>query len=135
MAMWKDIVALVATMLVCNLYGAGLRRPFGSLPRIPDVPRRLWDADRLVLRADVVFGAFIITMLIYLFTQMNIFVFLAVWSCSNFLAELLTYKIRLLPSFYVSILLALLAISLVAPPKWMTPVTEISAVVAEPVAR
>lgn len=113
----KPIVALLATMLVCGLYGAGLRRQFGSLPKIPDVPRQLWHLKRWVLITDWIFTSFILTMMICLFMQMNFWTFLIFGYLFYLLGE--SYKIKLLPSFYISVALALLAIALVLPLDWI----------------
>ena len=116
---FERAVALVATMLVCGLYGAGVRRPFGSLPRIPDVPIWLWHSKWRVRIADLTFAAFIIAMLIILFVQMDAVTFLVLGYFSFVTAELLSYKIRLAPSFYISVALALLAIALITPLDWI----------------
>jgi hypothetical protein len=127
----KPIVALLATALVWGLYGAGVRRPFGSLPRIPDVPRWLWHYKRRIQIADWIFAAFITTMLIVLFFHMN---FVALMLCGVLFfgaADLLSYKIRLIPSFYIAVVLALLAIALVMPLDWIISVATISAAATE----
>ena len=127
----KPIVALLATALVWGLYGAGVRRPFGSLPRIPDVPIWLWHSKRRVQIADWIFAAFITTMLVVLFFHMN-FVLLTLCGVVFFAAaELLSYKIRLVPSFYISVVLALLAIALVLPLDWIVSVGTLSAAATE----
>ena len=54
------IVMLFATQLVFALYGAGVRRPFGSLVTIADLPRRLRRATALTVAADLVFVAFLV---------------------------------------------------------------------------
>ncbi len=131
MLLLKQIVALFATMLVCGLYGAGLRRQFGSLPKIPDVPRQLWHLKRWVLITDWIFIAFILTMMTYLFMQMGLWTFLAFGLLFYIMAEALSHKIKLLPSFYISIALALLAIALVLPLDWIIAPT-VSATMTEP---
>jgi len=131
MSTLKPIVALLATMLVCGLYGAGVRRPFGSLPRIPDVPRQLWYLRHSVLITDWIFTAFVLTMMICLFMQMSVWVFLIFGFLFYCLAELLSYKIKLMPSFYISVALALLAIALVLPLDQMT-TTAVSATTTQP---
>jgi hypothetical protein len=123
----KPIVALLATALVWGLYGAGVRRPFGSLPKIPDVPRWLWHSRLRVLIADCIFAAFITTMLVVLFFNMNFVVLMLCGVVFFSAAELLSYKIRLVPSFYISLVLALLAIALVMPLDWIVSVGTLSA--------
>jgi hypothetical protein len=131
MLILKPIVALFETMLVCGLYGAGLRRQFGSLPKIPDVPRQLWHLKRWVLITDWIFTSFILTMMTCLFMQMGWRTFLIFSFLFYIMAEALSYKIRLLPSFYISVALALLAIALVLPLDWIIAPT-VSATMTEP---
>jgi hypothetical protein len=115
MDMIKPIAALLATCLACTLYGAGLRRPFGSVPRIPDVPVWLWSARRRVQVADCLFLLFTLAMLFSLWRQMNFIAFLVLGSIFYFAGELLTYKVRLMPAFFISVALAIFAITLTIP--------------------
>ena len=115
-SLWSDaglIAALLATQLVVTLYGAGVRRPFGSLPRIPDVPYSLWYAQRLVTLADVIFATFVLVMVVTLFLRMNAFVFIVLSLLFFAFGERLSYRIRLVPSFFVSLGLAALAVTLI----------------------
>ncbi len=109
------VVALLSTQLVFTLYGAGVRRPFGHLPKIPDVPRYLWRADKAVMAVDYAFSLFVFIMMLSLFSRMNVFAFIFFSSAFYVLGELLTYKIRLVPSFFASLALAVLAAALVFP--------------------
>ena len=70
------VVALLSTQLVFTLYGAGVRRPFGYLPKIPDVPRYLWRASKAVRVADYFFAIFVLVMMLSLFSRMNVFAFI-----------------------------------------------------------
>ena len=107
------ILALLGTQLVFTLYGAGVRRPFGHLPKIPDVPRSLWYAGKAVRVVDCLFSIFVLIMMLSLFSRMNVLAFIF-FSCAFYIfGELLTYKIRLLPSFFVSLVLAVVSVVLV----------------------
>lgn len=107
------ICALCATMLVVTLYGAGLRRPFGSLPRIPDVPYWLWDSRLLVLIADCTFALFSVAMLWVLSQRIGTISFIALFFLVWAAGHSLSFKIRLMPSFFLSLVLAIVAIILV----------------------
>ena len=107
------VVALLSTQLVFTLYGAGVRRPFGDLPKIPDVPRYLWHANTAVWVADYLFLIFVVIMMTSLCSRMNVFVFFFFSFTFYVLGELLSYKIKLLPSFFASLVFAVLAAVLV----------------------
>jgi hypothetical protein len=107
------MVALLSTQLVFTLYGAGVRRPFGHLPKIPDVPRCMWNVSKAVGVSDSLFAIFVFIMMISLFSRMNVFAFLFFSSAFYIFGELLTYKIRLLPSFFISLALVVLSVALV----------------------
>ena len=109
------VVALLSTQLVFTLYGAGVRRPFGHLPKIPDVPRYLWHASKAVMVVDSFFALFVFVMMLSLFSRMNVFAFLFFSGAFYVLGEALSYKIRLVPSFFASLALAVLAVMLVWP--------------------
>jgi hypothetical protein len=108
------IWALCATMLVVTLYGAGLRRPFGSLPRIPEVPYWLWHLRWWVLIADCLFALFSAIMLYVLWQRIGIVAFAAVFILGYVAGDSLSLRIRLVPSFFVSLALAAAAVVLVA---------------------
>jgi hypothetical protein len=109
------VVALLSTQLVFTLYGAGVRRPFGHLPKIPDVPRYLWRANSAVMVIDFLFALFVIVMMLSLYSRMNVFAFIFFSSAFYVLGELLTYRIKLVPSFFASLAFAVLAVMLVWP--------------------
>jgi hypothetical protein len=108
-----SVLALLTTLLVLTLYGAGLRRPFGSLPRIPDVPIRLWHADRFVKISDCAFTAFVLVMMSVLFFRMSILAFLGLSFLFYVAGEMLSHRVKLVPSFYIAIALAACSIALV----------------------
>jgi hypothetical protein len=107
------VVALLSTQLVFTLYGAGVRRPFGYLPKIPDVPRYLWHARKAVRVADYLFAIFVFTMMLSLFSRMNRCAFIFFSGTFYVFGELLSYKIRLVPSFFASLVFAVLAVIIV----------------------
>ncbi len=107
------VVALLSTQLVFTLYGAGVRRPFGHLPKIPDVPHYLWHASKVVRVADYLFSIFAFIMMLSLFSRMNVFSFIFFSFTFYIFGEALSYKIRLLPSFFASLALAVLSVVLV----------------------
>jgi hypothetical protein len=109
------VVALLSTQLVFTLYGAGVRRPFGHLPKIPEIPHYLWRANKAVIVVDYFFSLFVLIMMLSLFSRMNVFVFIFFSSAFYVLGELLTHKIRFVPSFFASLALAVLAAVLVWP--------------------
>lgn len=53
---------LFATQLVLHLYGAGLRRPFGSLASVPTVPSWLRQARNIVWIAAWLFVTYVAIM-------------------------------------------------------------------------
>ncbi len=57
---------------------------------------------------DSVFALFVFVMMLSLFSRMNVFAFIFFSGVFFVLGEALTYKIRLVPSFFASLVLALL---------------------------
>jgi hypothetical protein len=95
---------IVLTQLVLWLYGAGLRRPFGSLDTVSVLPHWLKYADRFVLAADIVFAIFVVAMWGIIF-----------WINSFWYAAALgffAYLIGLVPSFFIAIALSLTCVVL-----------------------
>ncbi len=107
------IVALCATQLVFSLYGAGLRRPFGSLATIADPPDGLRQSKWAAIAADLAFLTFLFVMWGILITQMNIVTFIILAFVFAVIGDYLSQRIRLVPSFYISLVLAACAIALV----------------------
>jgi hypothetical protein len=64
-------ILILMTQLVLTLYGAGLRRPFGSLQTVQFLPRWLRRSHALVLVADILFVAFMIAMCTVVFAFAN----------------------------------------------------------------
>jgi hypothetical protein len=91
---------VVTTQVILVLYGAGLRRPFGSLKTITFLPRRYREADHLVLAADLAFAAFIIAMWSIIFYASATFSYPAVlgfviFSAGDFLSNRISLKTSL----------------------------------------
>ena len=111
--MLQLILALFATQLVVGLYGAGVRRPFGTLPIIPDVPRWVLRRSMLVKAVDWLFVFFLLAMWTVFVTQMNLVLLAVLGVVFYVFAECMSYRIRLLPSFFISVFLVSCAVFLV----------------------
>lgn len=104
------LAALLFTQLAVSLYGAGLRRPFGSVETVEDLPTWLRRARLQVTIADTVFWCFVVAMWIC-FVQAFYFWPLLFFAVIFFIAgEVLTHFVRLIPSAYAAGALALSAI-------------------------
>jgi hypothetical protein len=100
------IVMLFATQLVFTLYGAGIRRPFGSLVTIVDLPRRLRRATALTVAADLLFVAFLIFMWSFFITRMDLIQFAILAIAFGVVGHYLSHRIPLVPSFFIALALA-----------------------------
>ncbi len=100
--------ALAATQLIFVLYGAGVRRPFGSLQTVACLPHRLRFSRRIVI-IDWAFAAFIGIMWLLLAWRLGFVAFIAGWVVFYLIGDALSRRISILPSFYVSALLATMA--------------------------
>jgi hypothetical protein len=100
------IAMLFATQMVFALYGAGIRRPFGSLATIADLSPRLRDASRLTLAADLLFVAFLISMWWFVIDRMGLLQFLIMAIVFAVIGYYLSHRITLVPSFFISLALA-----------------------------
>jgi hypothetical protein len=104
---------LFITQLVLTLYGAGLRRPFGSLETVKDSPDWLRLSKSLVLVVDVVFVAFIFFMWWRLLQVMELRAFLMGFFAFGAIGTLLAHHVNVIKSSAISIVGALLAIYVV----------------------
>lgn len=95
-------VALCATQWIAALHGAGIRRPFGSLATIKNLPFWLRRADHVVLVVDIVVTLFILAMWVFLFMRMSVLAFAAISVLAFIPAELLSHRIKVIPSFFIS---------------------------------
>jgi hypothetical protein len=100
------IAMLFATQLVFALYGAGIRRPFGSLATIADLSPALRNATRLTLAADLLFVLFLISMWWFFIAHMDVLQFLVMAITFALIGYYLSHRITLVPSFFISLALA-----------------------------
>ena len=108
-----DTAALFATVLVLWLYGAGLRRPFGSLVTVQSLPAGL-RYSKLISWADWFFVAFIISMLTLLAWHLPFWVFLVVSIATHIFADWLATRLTIVPSFWLAGAMASFSMSWVA---------------------
>ena len=106
---------IVITQTVLALYGAGLRRPFGSVKTVYFLPKKLREANKLVLTADLVFTAFIITMWITIFHVSSTIWYpvvsgLVLFSVGNLISD----RVGIVRSFWASLPLAAIGLILAA---------------------
>jgi hypothetical protein len=104
---------LFITQLVLTLYGAGLRRPFGSLKTISDAPPWLRDRSRLVLVLDSIFVAFLVFMWWRLAHALDLRIFLIAFFVFAAVGALVANHVTLFKSSAISLAGALLAIYVV----------------------
>jgi hypothetical protein len=99
------IVLIVMTQLVLTLYGAGLRRPFGSVETVQFLPRWLRRSGTLVLVADVLFAVFVVAMWIVIFEFANRWWAIGIGLAMLYIGDILAHRINLVWSFFISLLL------------------------------
>jgi len=104
---------LLITQLVLTLYGAGLRRPFGSLATIKDAPGWLRTSRGLVLVLDIVFVAFLFFMWWRLLHVLDVWMFLIAFFVFAAIGTMLANRVNLIKSSAISLAGALLAIYVV----------------------
>jgi hypothetical protein len=110
---FRLIAGLFATQLVIYLYGAGVRRPFGSLATISDLPWRLRRASVSTKVADCIFVVFAFCMWAIFLTQMNLLILFFLAVVFSIIADSLSHQIRIVPSFFISVAFFVAAIFLV----------------------
>jgi hypothetical protein len=104
-------VLIVLTQIVLALYGAGIRRPFGSLRSMAAVlSPRLNYSDRSVLAADVVFAIFIIAMWGVILWTTSVFYAVAFGWFLFAVGDLLANRIDLVRSFFISVGLSVVCV-------------------------
>src|SRR5580704_17206810 len=101
---------LFIAQLVLTLYGAGLRRPFGSLKTIEGAPPWLRDRGKLVLLLDSTFVAFQLFMWWLQLHELDLRTFLIGFFVFAVIGTLLANHVSLLRSSVISLVGALLAI-------------------------
>jgi hypothetical protein len=99
----ETLALMLGTQLVLTLYGAGLRRPFGSLRTIRTAPAWLRETPALVLAADLAFAAFMVAMWIHLFGRLDLVGFLISFFVFAAVGTWLSHRIPLLPSLCLSL--------------------------------
>jgi len=108
---YLDYLGLMfATQLVLTLYGAGLRRPFGSLETIREAPEWLRKNRIPILVLDVFFVVFLLFMWWRLIQVFDLMTFLASFFAFAFLGTQLAHRIDLLTSTALSFVGVMLAI-------------------------
>jgi hypothetical protein len=104
---------LFITQLVLTLYGAGLRRPFGSFKTIVDAPPWLRDRRKVALALDSIFLAFLLFMWWRLLHQLDLLTFLIAFFVFAAVGALLANHLNVVKSSAISLACALLAIYVV----------------------
>ncbi len=99
----QTIGLMLGTQLVLTLYGAGLRRPFGSLRTVRTAPSWLRETPALVLAGDLAFAVFVVAMWIHLFNRLDLIGFLASFFAFAAVGTWLAHRIGLTPSFWLAL--------------------------------
>jgi hypothetical protein len=101
---------LFITQLVLTLYGAGLRRPFGSLKTVHDAPDWLRKSSVVVFVFDIIYVAFLVFMWWRLSHLLDLPTFLIFFFVFGAFGTLLANHVNLFTSGIISFAGALLAI-------------------------
>jgi len=104
---------LLVTQLVLTLYGAGVRRPFGSLESVKNVPDWLRKHRIPVLLADIAFVVFLLFMWWRLIQTLDLQTFIIAFFAFGAIGTLLAHHVNLTKSAAISFICALLAIYVV----------------------
>ena len=99
----ETLALMLGTQLVLTLYGAGLRRPFGSLRTVRTAPSWLRETPALVLAVDLAFAAFVVAMWIHLFDRLDLVGFLISFFAFAAVGTWLSHRVALLPSLYLAL--------------------------------
>jgi hypothetical protein len=99
----ETLALMLGTQLVLTLYGAGLRRPFGSVRTVRSAPSWLRETPALVLAGDVAFAALMVALWIHLFDRLGLVSFLVSFFLFAAVGTWLSHRIALLPSFCLSL--------------------------------
>src|ERR1700739_3456661 len=99
----NQVGLLFITQLVLTLYGAGLRRPFGSLETIKEAPSWLRARKSLVLVLDIIFVAFLLFMWWRLLHMLDLRAFLIGFFVFAAIGTLLANHINLIKSSVISL--------------------------------
>jgi hypothetical protein len=108
---FATITLLIAsTQLLLTLYGAGLRRPFGSLRTVTFMPDWLRRSDGYVLSADLIFVTLVATMWVVIFRHTNALHAIIAGIFFYCAGDYLAYRIDLKRSFLISLGLGCLCV-------------------------
>ena len=99
----ETLALMLGTQLVLTLYGAGLRRPFGSVRTVSTAPPWLRETPVLVLAADLAFAAFVIAMWIHLFDRLDLVSFVISFFAFAAVGTWLSHRVALLPSLCLTL--------------------------------
>ena len=109
----QPLSLLFITQLIFTMYGAGVRRPFGSLETIKEAPDWIRARKGLVLAADLLVVAFLCFMWYRLIKMLDLGVFLVGFFVFAAIGTLLAHRVNLLKSSVASFAGILVAIYLI----------------------
>ena len=109
----QPLSLLFVTQLIFTMYGAGVRRPFGSLVTIKDAPDWIRARNGLVLAADILVVAFLCFMWYRLIKMLDLGVFLIGFFVFAAIGTLLAHRVNLFKSSVASFAGILIALYLV----------------------
>ena len=112
----SNAIVLFLTQMIFTLYGAGLRRPFGSLTGLTKAPPLLHKARFIIVVADILFAAFIVFMWTSLITRMYLWVFISVWVVGLIIGSELNRRIPFIPSALIAAALGVMCLWHIASP-------------------
>lgn len=109
----QPLSLLFITQLIFTMYGAGVRRPFGSLESIKEAPDWIRARKGLVLAADLLVVVFLCFMWYRLIRMLDLGIFLIGFFVFAAIGTLLAHRINLFKSSAASFAGMLVAIYLV----------------------
>jgi hypothetical protein len=101
---------LFITQLILTMYGAGLRRPFGSLETVQHAPNWMRTRTSLVLVLDILFVVFLFFMWYRLIHLLDLRIFLIAFFVFAAIGTLLAHYVDLIKSSAASFAGVLVAI-------------------------
>src|SRR3977135_1759385 len=109
----QPLSLLFITQLIFTMYGAGVRRPFGSLETIKEAPDWIRARKGLVLAADLLVVVFLCFMWYRLIRMLDLGIFLIGFFVFAAIGTLLAHRVNLFKSSAASFAGMLVAIYLV----------------------
>jgi hypothetical protein len=109
----QPLSLLFITQLIFTMYGAGVRRPFGSLETIKEAPDWIRARNGIVLAADILVVAFLCFMWYRLIKMLDLGVFLIGFFVFAAIGTLLAHRVNLFKSSVASFAGILIALYLV----------------------